>query len=733
MGTCAQSGRDSGVIRILRRRRSDRGQHAAFWVGSLILSTILITPLSRPLWAHVPILPIVQFPWRYLSVQAFFGALVVGELAESLPRPWWITAGASALLVVASLGQLRPEYLAIDARDVTAQRLGLFELFTGNIGTTIRGEYLPNTVEPRPYASAVTLNRWRQPPPMALGGEVARAELTAKDAKHQLWEVEVSGDRVRLAFYTLHFPGWRATVDGRRAEIEALPGSGLIALDVPGGSHVIELKLGRTLLRWTADLLSLGACAAVVALSFSPHRHMQPRVWRRIVALLGGVALAVGILWLTGQALDVPATAPADDDLSMDFDRMPFLHHNPAGIPFAERAVLGSYAYPDSVSGGETFDVQLHWDRFEPGLVARVSLVLPSAPHHELQPTPAPLAQSYGPLAGPTGTHILTVPEDVCSGPYYLTLRVFDGEREIPAVSARGHALGTTYLRPLWIDSPRPASQEARDVIAFGDQILLRDDAQVDAVDEGWDVKLTWQAIQPIAANYAYSLRVLDGSGDVLAQRDLEGGPGYGFWPTSAWPVGQWLTDRLRIDAPHGTQASDAVALRVVLYDRSQPGFPTAGSAVIPLVERAHSYEVPAMEVPLGAVYGEQIELLGYDFVPYHDEQASIVLHWRALRQVSRDWSVFVHLFDPKSGEIASQWDAQPLQGAYPTSWWRIGEVVSDRVTLSLKDVPRGSYQLAIGLYDPGVNERLAVVAPSGQPLPDGRLVPEEVIGWLGP
>lgn len=710
---------------IVRWRRGDRGRQAAFWVGGLVLSTILITPVSRPLWAHVPILPVVQFPWRFLSVQAFFGALVVGELGESLPRPWWITAGASALLLIAAVGRLRPEYLAIDARDLTTQRLGLFELFTGNIGTTIRGEYLPVAVEPRPYASAVTLKRWQQQPPMAVQGAITGAELEIADASHQRWEVEIPGDTARLAFYTLYFPGWRATVDGQRAAIEALPSSGLIALDVARGSHLIELELGRTPLRWTADLLSLGVCAVLLALSFGSRQHRQLHSWRWVVVLFGGIALVAGILWLAGRATGAPAAAPADDDLSMDFDRMPFLHHNPEGIAFAERATLASYTYPGSVSNGETLDVQMHWARFEPGLLARISLVLPSVPHHELQPTPAPLAQSEVPLADPTSIHLVAVPEDVPSGLYYLALQVFDGEREIPAVSARGYALGTTYLRSLWIDNPRPVGQEAGDVIAFGEQILLRDDAQVDRVDEGWDVKLTWQATQPIPANYAYSLRMLDGSGDVLAQRDLEGGPGYGFWPTSAWPVGQWLTDRVRIGAPQSTMPSEAAALRIVLYDRSKPGFRAAGSAVIPLVERAHSYKVPAMEAVLGAVYGEQIELLGYDLETDQGEHIRIVLYWRARRQVSRDWSVFVHLLDPEGEQIASQWDAQPIQGAYPTSWWRVGEIVSDRVTLDLEGMPRESYRLAIGLYDPGTDERLAVVAPSGEQSPDGRLVVE--------
>ena len=46
---------------------------------------------------------------------------------------------------------LHPDYLPIRADEITPDRLQLYEAFTGNIGTTIRAEYLPRTMIPRPY------------------------------------------------------------------------------------------------------------------------------------------------------------------------------------------------------------------------------------------------------------------------------------------------------------------------------------------------------------------------------------------------------------------------------------------------------------------------------------------------------------------------------------------------------------------------------------------------------
>jgi hypothetical protein len=95
---------------------------------------------------------------------------------------------------------------------------------------------------------------------------------------------------------------------------------------------------------------------------------------------------------------------------------------------------------------------------------------------------------------------------------------------------------------------------------------------------------------------------------------------------------------------------------------------------------------------------------------------------------MSDDWTVFVHLFDPTTGEIPVQWDQQPFHGAYPTSWWLKGEVIDDPIALNLEDVPPGRYQLAVGLYDAQTWERLPVVDGTGRAIPDGRLVLDKII-----
>jgi hypothetical protein len=328
--------------------------------------------------------------------------------------------------------------------------------------------------------------------------------------------------------------------------------------------------------------------------------------------------------------------------------------------------------------------------------------------------------------------------EDVAPGPYYVALRVYDGPDEVRpdevrAVNARGDTLGTTYLRPVWVDNACPLGGNERLLARFGNHILLQDSVRVDQDNAAWDVRLTWAATAPIPINYTCSLRMLAADGTPLAQRDWAEGPGYGFWPTSAWPIGEWLTDRLRLAIPPGVEAGQAVAMSVVLYDRSQPGYPALGTTVVPLVERERRFEVPPVQHPVGATFGDQYALLGYDLAQ-DPTSLGLNLHWQALPQpvaegdLVGDYLVFVHLYDPTNESIVAQSDARPLNGTYPTHAWHEGEVVSDEIVLTLADVPSGSYRLAVGMVEANSRDRAPIVNASGEVSPGGRLILEQEI-----
>jgi uncharacterized membrane protein YfhO len=88
-------------------------------------------------------------------------------------------------------------------------------------------------------------------------------------------EVVASGPTT-LLFYTHDFPGWRATVDGRRVPHRTEPPYGLIAVDVPAGQHEVTIRHGTTPVRTAGALISALSLVIVVVLLFLPARRLEP-------------------------------------------------------------------------------------------------------------------------------------------------------------------------------------------------------------------------------------------------------------------------------------------------------------------------------------------------------------------------------------------------------------------------------------------------------------------------
>jgi hypothetical protein len=107
-----------------------------------------------------------------------------------------------------------------------------------------------------------------------------------------------------------------------------------------------------------------------------------------------------------------------------------------------------------------------------------------------------------------------------------------------------------------------------------------------------------------------------------------------------------------------------------------------------------------------------RLKLIGYDppsTGPAPGDVLPITLYWQAEDEMEINYTVFVQLLD-NDWHVVAQEDLQPLAGAAPTTTWLPGEILSDLYRLSLPtDLPRGSYQLIAGMYDPISGERLPI------------------------
>jgi hypothetical protein len=237
-------------------------------------------------------------------------------------------------------------------------------------------------------------------------------------------------------------------------------------------------------------------------------------------------------------------------------------------------------------------------------------------------------------------------------------------------------------------------------------------------------VTLCWESLASTEEDYVYFVHFLGPEEMIVGARSTH--PGLGRYPTSRWKPGDRFCDVLDVsvedlapapavydieigwhepgaDQRLRTYASDGSPLELVLLDRIK---------VAPEV-------YPSVTVPkrVDADLGGQITLLGYnanglEVMPGDD--LTVTLYWEARVPPPADYSVFLHLA-ASDGPPYAQDDGQPRHGGYPTSFWDVGEVVTDPRTIHIPlDLPSGDYPLVSGMYLLETGERLHWLGPDG-------------------
>ncbi len=532
---------------------------------SLALSTFLMTPLSEPLWRYLPLLSYAQFPWRFLSIQALAGALLIGGLAGVWERRWlaWTVAGALVILVaVTGVARLDVDRLTLEEADVTPQRLMLYEAYSGNVGGTVRYEFLPVEMWPRPYVSGVLLNGGQKPMPLALSGSLASAELLARSATGETWRLRLGAEGL-IAFHTTGFPGWRATVGDLDYPTQTVPGLGLVGVYLPSGEHVVELQLGTTrAARWSEGLSLAAALVWLTTLAYALLREPRYR-WRALAASLPVLWIATWLL-LASPAEPAPAR---QGPLVMDYVRAPYLHRPIGGVQMGPARLTDYSLDAESLRAGDTLRLLTLWENAPEEAVLRVELVALTA--HLFPGSPA---WAWGEASIVHGQAEISLPLSSLTPPglYVLRPALYIRGAAQPAETADGRPLGSLALAPVQVQDTLPISEPPGALAFYGPPnsppvISLREAHAYLAAERLVQVELLWRSEAQAPRHYQVSGRVRAADGSQLAARDLP--PLAGNYPTGLWRPGHLYADALRIELPADVDPASATDVEIILYD----------------------------------------------------------------------------------------------------------------------------------------------------------------------
>jgi hypothetical protein len=429
------------------------------------------------------------------------------------------------------------------------------------------------------------------------------------------------------------------------------------------------------------------------------------------------------------------------DRMSPDLTDGPIV---PASIDFAKQITLTGYAYGDA-SGSEHPDTpsvpagDMLWARLRLQSTAlileelKASVIVADSAGHVVGQIDKVLlnnflhedSEDWVPGTEVEAYFLIPVAPATAPGDYRLGLAIYDTDSlaRLPspfADAAQIVTLGNVTVRP---DLSRPSFE------ALGLDLALNRPLTEDLTllglatiagetlrpGERASVALTWQADAAPANDYQASLwlgRKSD-AWPLTAWLPLAGID----YASSQWAAGQivrgWFDARIPPDLASGTYALE---LRVT--DPDDVLVTELSLDTLQIQGWAREFEIPPMQHNLNTNFGDQIELLGYDvqIEPSTGDQEPgvviITLYWWALSKMDVSYTTFVHLLG-EAGQVASQVDHIPGNGAFPTTGWLPGEIIVDEFAVPLpEDESSAALGLEVGIYDPTTGVRLLVVDP---------------------
>jgi hypothetical protein len=195
--------------------------------------------------------------------------------------------------------------------------------------------------------------------------------------------------------------------------------------------------------------------------------------------------------------------------------------------------------------------------------------------------------------------------------------------------------------------------------------------------------------------------------------------------PTPQWKVGDQVTDLHSLSVPEDIEA-DTYLIELLVDGEDGPallsgveGDPIEEIAIGPVQVGASLAATGEPDYPVKATFADNIVLLGYDVdcTPSGSDLA-LTLYWGAVGGVSRDYTVFVHLFSTE-GQLSAQHDAPPL---LPTSHWSPESSIVDLHVLTASE-GMSAGDVHVGLYSWPELERLSLETPGCPRAQDNALI----------
>ena len=696
-----------GCIVTLRAGRNRA--EGVFALGVAVVLVGLTLPASLPIWQALPLLHFVLYPFRLLGLASLFLAgLTAAAFQSTLLNRSGLALGCVLAIVLYGWTWQLPKHYESNLPQ-SAQDIAVAERTLGIVGTTSIGEYLPTAVQQLPTNDALRQHRL-QPNSLPPG-----AQLLAEVNEPLRFRVQVNSPiNFRAIFSQFYFLGWQATVDGTAVTITPTVPAGLMSIDVPAGTHTLELAFRTTPLRGLAAGVSVISLLICITLWTRNVRKSRAREWTTALSsvvhrpspilpiLLLAALLAIKTLWIDRS--DNPWRHTRLQQGYVQDSAIVGL------VRFADQLVLVGADPPIYDSRENTVTLDLFWqkaraDARDLSIVTRLidasgeTLLLHDALHPDgIYPVSRWEMDQYA-----SDRHRLTVPSATPPGRYQLQVGVYELGRpaaRLPIADAGvlaragnevvlGSVQITRALNSSTLITPSNyLNVQVNDAVALiGVDMPLR---QI-RVGELLPLNLYWHAIAPgseiLRACFYVRYVAQEHS---LACHDLV--PGFS---SDQWRTGDVWRGVQRVKLPPTLVSGDVefgitVAGQRVVLGPLKIDAPTR-SMQAPRDMRAQPESIAAWVALAG--FGMPTDIQA-------GQTLTVNLVWRSTGETNDKYKVTLQLLN-ENGERVAGHDDTPAQGTHPSSTWIAGEYIEDAHPLKIPtDLPLGKYRVAVGLYE---------------------------------
>jgi len=231
-----------------------------------LLTFLMATSLSKPIWDALPALQETQFPWRWLTITSACLSMLV---AISLPQlvQMWRTRLRPLSLVLSGVTVIALSFTILQViRGATFLNRSAFDQRVASLqGSDTNKDFLPVWVSDKPR----TMDQ-----PVETSGR--KVHVTEWSMKQKDFQIE-AGAPIEARLGILYYPYWKATSEGK--QLTTRPASdGALLVSIPQTTTQVKVNFVEPVSSYVAGALSILGLIAIVVLfaeRFPPARFLD--------------------------------------------------------------------------------------------------------------------------------------------------------------------------------------------------------------------------------------------------------------------------------------------------------------------------------------------------------------------------------------------------------------------------------------------------------------------------